>query len=97
MRADIQTLGYFPISPHLSFKFQKLFQRCYYAMKFCMVNKPTIVNRFGLNISHRNITHLAVITRKTTMKMKKLKFESGILCIKFRQPKIRESCNRKYF
>ena len=34
-------------------------------MKFGVVNKLTTVNIFVLHISHRNITHLAVIRRKT--------------------------------
>ena len=36
-------------------------------MKFGMVNKSTTVNRFVLHTLQRNITHLAVITRKTNM------------------------------
>ena len=34
-------------------------------MKFDVVNKSTILNRFVLHTLQRNITHLAVITRKT--------------------------------
>ena len=37
-------------------------------MKFGVVNKSTTVNRFVLHTLHRNITHLAVITRKTNIK-----------------------------
>ena len=37
-------------------------------MKFGVVNKSTTVNRFLLHTLQRNITHLAVITRKTNMK-----------------------------
>ena len=38
-------------------------------MKFGMVNKSTTVNRFVLHILQRNITRLAVITRKTNLKL----------------------------
>ena len=38
-------------------------------MKFGVVNKSTIVNRFVLHTLQRNITHLAVITRKTNLKL----------------------------
>ena len=34
-------------------------------MKFGVVNKSTTLNRFVLHTLQRNITHLAVITRKT--------------------------------
>ena len=37
-------------------------------MKFGVVNKSTTVNRFFLHTLLRNITHLAVITRKTKHK-----------------------------
>ena len=37
-------------------------------MKFGVVNKSTIVNKFILHTVQRNITHLAVITRKTNKK-----------------------------
>ena len=40
--------------------------------KNCTVNKPTIVNRFGLHTLHCNITHLVVLTPKTTTKIKKI-------------------------
>ena len=40
-------------------------------MAFGMVNKQTIVNRFVFHTLHRNFTHLARITHKTTMKIKK--------------------------
>ena len=36
-------------------------------MKFGVVNKSTIVNKFVLHILQRNITHLAVITLKTSI------------------------------
>ena len=42
-------------------------------MKFGMVNKLTTVNRFVLHILQRNITRLAVITRKTNIKLGILK------------------------
>ena len=42
-------------------------------MKFGVVNKSTTVNRFVLNTLHRNITNLAVITRKTNIKLGILK------------------------
>ena len=42
-------------------------------MKFGVVNKSTTVNRFVLHILQRNITHLAVITRKTNIKLGILK------------------------
>ena len=42
-------------------------------MKFEVVNKSTTVNRFVLHTLQRNITHLAVITRKTKIKIGILK------------------------
>ena len=42
-------------------------------MKFGVVNKSTTVNRFVLHTLQRNITHLAVITRKTNIKLGILK------------------------
>ena len=42
-------------------------------MKFGVVNKSTIVNRFVLHTLQRNITHLAVITHKTNIKLGILK------------------------
>ena len=42
-------------------------------MKFGVVNKSTILNRFVLHTLQRNITHLAVITRKTNIKLGVLK------------------------
>ena len=44
-------------------------------MKFGKVNKSTAVNRFVLLSLHRNITPLAVITRKTNIKLYILKSE----------------------
>ena len=42
-------------------------------MKFGVVRKSTIVNRFVLHTLQRNITHLAVITRKRNIKLGILK------------------------
>ena len=42
-------------------------------MKLGMVNKSAILNRFLLLISQRDITHLALITRKTNIKLGILK------------------------
>ena len=42
-------------------------------MKFGVVNKLTTVNRFVLHTLQRNITHLAVITRKSNIKLGSLK------------------------
>ena len=42
-------------------------------MKFGVLNKLTTVNRFVLHTLQRNITHLAVITRKTNIKLDILK------------------------
>ena len=42
-------------------------------MKFGVVNKSTIMNRFVLHTLQRSVTHLAVITRKTNIKIDILK------------------------
>ena len=42
-------------------------------MKFSVVNKSTILNRFVLHTLQHNITHLAVITRITNIKLGFLK------------------------
>ena len=42
-------------------------------MKFGVVNKSTILNRFVLHTLQRNFTHSAVITRKTNIKLVILK------------------------
>ena len=42
-------------------------------MTFGVVNKSAILNRFVLHTLQRNITHLAVITRKTKIKLGILK------------------------
>ena len=46
-------------------------------MKFGVVNKSTIVNKFVLHTLQRNITHLAVITRKSNIKLGILKGGGG--------------------
>ena len=46
-------------------------------MKFGVVNKSTILNRFVLHTLQRNITHLAVTTRKTKIILGILKGETG--------------------
>ena len=51
-------------------------------MKFGVVNKSTILNRFVLHTLQRKITHLAVITRKTNIKFGILKGETGKELIK---------------
>ena len=47
-------------------------------MKFGVVNKSTTVNRFVLHTLQRNITHLAVITRKINIKLGILKGGGGL-------------------
>ena len=47
-------------------------------MKFGVVNKSTIENKFVLHTLQRNITHLAVITRKTNIKLGILKGGGGL-------------------
>ena len=42
-------------------------------MKFGVLNKSTVLNRFVLHTLQRNITRLAVITRKTNIKLGILK------------------------
>ena len=42
-------------------------------MKIGMVNKLTIMNRFVFHTLRRNLTHLAVMTRKTNIKIDILK------------------------
>ena len=60
-------------------------------MKFGVVNKSTTVNKFVLHTLQRNITHLAVITRKTNIKLGILKGGGGLeksrilYSIRFRQ------------
>ena len=46
-------------------------------MKFGVVNKSTTLNRFVLLTFERNITHLAVITRKTNIKLGIVKGKTG--------------------
>ena len=47
-------------------------------MKFGVVNKWTILNRFVLHTLQRNITHLAVIKRKSNIKLGILKRGGGL-------------------
>ena len=42
-------------------------------MKFGVVNKSTTLDRFVLHTLQPNVTHLAVITRKTNIKLDVLK------------------------
>ena len=46
-------------------------------MKFGVMNKSATVNRFVLHTLQLNITHLAVITRKTNIKSVFLKGGTG--------------------
>ena len=46
-------------------------------MKFGVVNKSTVLNRFVRHTLQRNCTHLAVITRKTNIKLGILKGGTG--------------------
>ena len=46
-------------------------------MKFGVVNKSTILNRFVFHTLQRNITHLDVIRRKTNIKLGILKGGTG--------------------
>ena len=46
-------------------------------MKYDVVNKSTILSRFVLHSLQRNVTHLAVITRKTNKKLGILKKIGG--------------------
>ena len=64
-------------SPHLNFNFEKQILHCHNVMKFCMVNKLTTVNTFFLHSLISNITHSAIITRKTIFKMESLKWGDG--------------------
>ena len=66
-----------PPPPLLIFSFERLNLLYQIVMKFCIVNKLAIVNRFVLHTLHRNITYSAIIKRKTTEKNEKLKFGGG--------------------
>ena len=46
--------------------------------KFDIVKKLTNVNKFISHTVHRNITPLAIITRKTTMEIENLKCGGGV-------------------
>ena len=59
--------------PPFKFNFEKLILRFNNAMKFGVVNKSSTANRFVLHTLQRNITHLAVITHKTNIKLGILK------------------------
>ena len=63
--------------PPFKFNFEKLIWPCHNAMRFGVVNKSTTVNIFVLHTLQRNITHLAVITRKTNLKLGILKGGGG--------------------
>ena len=68
----IKTWALFQFPP-FKFIFENLIYRCHNAMKIGMVNKSTIMNRFVLHTLQRNITHIAVITRKTNINIDILK------------------------
>ena len=70
----LRYLALFHFSSHFNFSFKKLFKHCHKVMKFCMVNKQSIVNRFFVHTLNRNITRLAIITCKITLKNPKKKF-----------------------
>ena len=61
--------------PPSKLNFEKSIKRCHNAMKIGVVNKSTILIRFVIDTSQRNITHLAVITRKSNIKLGILKGE----------------------
>ena len=70
-------------------------------MKFGVVNKSTILNRFVLHTLQRNIAHLAVITRKTNIKLGILKGggtgKEPINCIKkCQREQVNKFCNISY-
>ena len=66
-----------PPPPHLKVSFEKLFLSCYNIMKPWIVKKPTSVNKFVPRTFHRNMTHSAIITRKTPDKMELKFWKSG--------------------
>ena len=59
--------------PPFKFNFEKSISRCHNATKLGVKNKSTILNRFVLHTLQRNITRLAVITRKTNINLGILK------------------------
>ena len=75
----------FQSSPQI--EFERSTQCCHNAMKFGVVNKSTTLNRFVvLQTLQRNITHLAIITRKTNIKLgilKKGNWKRALIAIKF--------------
>ena len=64
----------FPLS---NSNFEKFISRCHNAKKIDEVNKSTIVNKVVPRTLQRNITHLAVITRETNIKLGILKGVTG--------------------
>ena len=67
-------------------------------MTFGVANKSIILNRFGLQNLQRNITHLAVITRKTNKKDGILKggdWKKALNCFNSRLVKLRPSLVKK--
>ena len=75
LSSNVKNVFSSPPIPPLEIKFRKIILHCHDAIKFCMANKLTIVNKIDIRALHRNITHLAVTTRKTTKKMKNLNCE----------------------
>ena len=69
---NAQNTRIFSSSPFFQFNL-KFIKRCHNAIKCGVVNKSTTVNRFFLHTLHRNIAHLAVITRKTNIKLDTLR------------------------
>ena len=64
-------------SPFSNSILKSLFNLVPNAIKFGVVNESTTVNRFVLHTLQRNITHLAVITRKTNIELGILKRGTG--------------------
>ena len=65
--------GLFSSSPLSNSVLKSLFNVVLNAMNSGVVNKSTTVNRLVVHTLQRNITHLAVITRKTNIKLGILK------------------------
>ena len=70
-----KVLAFFQFHP-FKFSFETSIYRCHNAMKTGVVKKSTFVNRFVLQTLQRDITHLAVITRRTNIKLGNLKGEN---------------------